>query len=121
MYDLKGFRQAFGLTQKNIADILECGQANVSGMEKSMRDLEPEQYRKLCARFDAASVDKFKVSDFIIDNKKTETEPVISYTNGVPYYNVDFIGGFDIVLNDQTAKPEYLIDFKKYNEATCWC
>lgn len=121
MYDLKGFRQAFGLTQKNIADILECGQANVSGMEKSMRDLEPEQYRKLCARFDAASVDKFKVSDFIIDNKKTETEPVISYTVGVPYYNVDFIGGFDIVLNDQTTKPEYLIDFKKYNEATCWC
>ena len=59
MYDLKGFRQAFGLTQKNIADILECGQANISGMEKSMRDLEPEQYKKLCARFDVASVDKF--------------------------------------------------------------
>lgn len=47
--------------------------------------------------------------------------PQKSFTNGVPYYNVDFIGGFDIVLNDQTAKPEYLIDFKKYNEATCWC
>lgn len=45
----------------------------------------------------------------------------ISITSGVPYYNVDFIGGFDIVLNDQTTKPEYLIDFKKYNEATCWC
>ena len=29
-----------------------------------MRDLEPEQYKKLCARFDVASVDKFKVSDF---------------------------------------------------------
>lgn len=47
--------------------------------------------------------------------------PQKSFTEGVPYYNVDFIGGFDIVLNDQTAKPEYLIDFKKYNEATCWC
>lgn len=47
--------------------------------------------------------------------------PQKSFTNGVPYYNVDFIGGFDIVLNDQTTKPEYLIDFKKYNEATCWC
>lgn len=45
----------------------------------------------------------------------------ISTTLGVPYYNVDFIGGFDIVINDQTTKPEYLIDFKKYNEATCWC
>lgn len=50
-----------------------------------------------------------------------ESLPQKSFTIGVPYYNVDFIGGFDIVLNDQTAKPEYLIDFKKYNEATCWC
>lgn len=50
-----------------------------------------------------------------------DSVPKKSFTEGVPYYNVDFIGGFDIVLNDQTAKPEYLIDFKKYNEATCWC
>lgn len=34
---------------------------------------------------------------------------------------MDFIGGFDIILNDQTATPEYLIDFKQYNKATCWC
>lgn len=121
MYDLKGFRQAFGLTQKNIADILECGQANVSGMEKSMRDLEPEQYEKLCARFDKTSVDKYKVSDFLNLDRKDDKTPQISYTTGVPYYNIDFIGGFDIVLNDQTVTPEYLIDFKKYNEATCWC
>ena len=73
MYDLKGFRQAFGLTQKNIADIFNCGQANVSSMEKSMRDLEPEQYKKLCERFDVASVDKFKVTDFIYDSKKKES------------------------------------------------
>ncbi len=119
MYDLKGFRQAFGLTQKNIADILECGQANISGMEKSMRDLEPDQYRKLCEHFDVASVDRFKVSSSDYIGKKIE--PNINYTKGVPYYNVDFIGGFDIVLNDQTINPEYLIDFQKYNEATCWC
>lgn len=48
-------------------------------------------------------------------------QSIISYTTGVPYYNVDFIGGFDVVLNDQTINPEYLIDFKLYNEATCWC
>lgn len=47
--------------------------------------------------------------------------PHINYAKGVPYYNVDFIGGFDIVMNDQTTMPEYLIDFRKYNEATCWC
>lgn len=34
---------------------------------------------------------------------------------------MDFIGGFDLVLNDQTVNPEYLIDFQKYNNADCWC
>lgn len=47
--------------------------------------------------------------------------PVKNYKFGVPYYNVDFIGGFDLVYNDQTIAPEYLIDFAPYNTATCWC
>lgn len=47
--------------------------------------------------------------------------PIKSEDKGVPYYNVDFVGGFDLVINDQTTIPEYLIDFPKYNEATCWC
>lgn len=47
--------------------------------------------------------------------------PVKSYISGVPYYNVDFIGGFDLILNDQTINPEYYIDFKQYNSADCWC
>lgn len=59
-------------------------------------------------------------NDLLEENVDSEL-PHINYSKGVPYYNVDFIGGFDIVLNDQTIVPEYLIDFKKYNEATCWC
>ena len=50
-----------------------------------------------------------------------EGAPTISYSQGKPYYNVDFLGGFDIIINDQTVNPEYLIDFKKYEDADCWC
>lgn len=57
----------------------------------------------------------------ILNYNNEASQPKISYTKGVPYYNVDFIGGFDLILNDQTVNPEYLIDFKKYNDATCWC
>ena len=49
------------------------------------------------------------------------TVPIKGYVTGVPYYNVDFIGGFDLVLNDQTITPEYLIDFQQFNKATVWC
>lgn len=47
-------------------------------------------------------------------------EPHKSLVSGVPYYNVDFIIGFDII-NDQTVNPEYLIKFQPYDKATCWC
>lgn len=50
-----------------------------------------------------------------------EEIPKISYSKGIPYFDVDFIGGFDLVVNDQTRNPEYYIDFQKYNNATCWC
>lgn len=48
--------------------------------------------------------------------------PSISYTHGRPYFNVDFLGGFDIIINDQTVLPEYNIDFKPYNkDGVMWC
>ena len=57
----------------------------------------------------------------MLKSEYNEDKPKISYTTGVPYYNVDFIGGFDLVLNDQTVNPEYNIDFMMYNKADCWC
>lgn len=56
------------------------------------------------------------------DEKESPPDvPRISYTEGVPYYDVDFIGGFDLVMNDQTTAPAYNIDFAKYNNADFWC
>ena len=30
---------------------------------------------------------------------------------GSPYYNVDFIGGFDLLMNDQTINPDIYINY----------
>ena len=45
-------------------------------------------------------------------------EPVRSESpnKGAPYYDVDFLGGFDLTFNDQTVTPEYNIDFKPFNK-----
>lgn len=49
-------------------------------------------------------------------------KPIRSVLSGKPYYNVDFELGFDMMVNDQTCNPEYLIDFQPYNnKATCYC
>lgn len=55
------------------------------------------------------------------DMSNNKDLPKKSFIKGVPYYNVDFMAGFDIMINDKTITPEFLIDFKTYNEATCWC
>ena len=49
--------------------------------------------------------------------------PVRSYDPnvGVPYYNVDFELGFDIMENDQTRNPDYMINFFPYNRCNAWC
>ncbi|WP_293734728.1 S24 family peptidase [uncultured Parabacteroides sp.] len=54
---------------------------------------------------------------------KEEALPEVNYEyKGAPYYNVDFIGGFDLVLNDQTRNPDYYINFAPYNkEGVIWC
>ena len=36
------------------------------------------------------------------ENAVKSNFPVKSEDKGVPYYNVDFVGGFDLVINDQT-------------------
>ena len=46
--------------------------------------------------------------------------PQSSLSKGKPYYNVDFTLGFDILVNDQTQRPDYLIDFPPYNDCDCW-
>tara|TARA_A100000164_G_scaffold364480_1_gene382823 strand:+ start:667 stop:1308 length:642 start_codon:yes stop_codon:yes gene_type:complete len=46
--------------------------------------------------------------------------PKISEHKGVPYYDVDFHGGFDAVFNDQTVSPSYYIDFPPYNDCDAW-
>lgn len=43
-------------------------------------------------------------------------------TTGSPYFNVDFLGGFDSVVNDQTRTPDGFINMPPYNgDDYLWC
>lgn len=53
--------------------------------------------------------------------ENAESEPGINYEKkGVPYFDVDFIGGFDLVVQDQTVNPSFYIDFAPFNDADYW-
>lgn len=99
-------------------DITQSGDAN-SANNSGMINNDNRRYYQGCGGADK------KAAQNILDlgDRITELEgkPTISYSHGKPYYNVDFLGGFDIIINDQTINPEYLVDFKKYEDADCWC
>lgn len=57
------------------------------------------------------------------ENSPTEPEPIVSYNPniGVPYYNVDFAAGFDLMFNDQTVNPTANIVVYGFEKAKTWC
>lgn len=57
------------------------------------------------------------------ESEKEEKLPSVNQTyEGAPYFNVDFIGGFDLIVNDQTVNPDFYINYPPYNqEGVVWC
>lgn len=57
------------------------------------------------------------------ESEKEEKLPFVNQTyEGAPYFNVDFIGGFDVIVNDQTRNPDFYINYPPYNqEGVVWC
>lgn len=49
--------------------------------------------------------------------------PIVSYNPnvGVPYYDVDFVAGFDLIFNDQTITPTANIIVYGFEKAQIWC
>ncbi len=50
-----------------------------------------------------------------------EPTPIISYTEGVPYYDEDFLLGFEEIGTPNSENPEYLIRMPGFERATLWC
>lgn len=123
-------------TQKDLAVQMGATRPNVSGAFKGDPKILTDNFIK---RFNNAFDDIFNLNwlldgegEMLNDTTKQqytdkikvtyEDRPRISHASGRPYYNVDFIGGFDLVLNDQTVVPEYNIDFAPYNQdGVVWC
>ena len=57
------------------------------------------------------------------DDISAEPKPIVSYDPnvGVPYYDVDFAAGFDLMFNDQTVNPTANIVVYGFEKAKTWC
>ena len=69
-------------------------------------------------------VDSCKVTKNKSNTQENSIKKIsVSYSPsiGTPYYDVDFIGGFSEVFNDQTALPTCNIVVPGLEKATVWC
>ena len=106
-----------GLSVKSFEERCKLSNGYISSMRKSLGD---EKLNNVLKEFPELSREWLLYGEGEM-LKSGQPVPVKSFTRGVPYYIVDFLGGFDVILNDQTVVPEFLIDFETYNRATCWC
>ena len=102
---LRNKRRELGITQKQLGDLLSVHEKTIRNWENGNNI--PESKMKQITNF--------------INGEEGVTENMVSTSEGVPFYNVDFELGFDLMVNDQTAMPEYLINFAPYNKCTAWC
>lgn len=135
---LRLIRERLNLSQKEMAEKLDLQQSQYSLIERGKADFHMDKVQHLIDLgispvWFISSNDKIvndETAAFNLEYSEPSTaflgtdineNPQVSYSAGVPYYDVDFISGFDLVMNDQTINPAYWIDFQRYNNADCWC
>lgn len=91
---------------------LNYNPSNLSGILNGKRPVPASLIEAICKTY---IVDK----EWLLTGEEKQTQQP-EVPSGVPYYNVDFTLGFDIMENDQTTIPDSYIDFPQYNPCTCW-
>lgn len=111
--DVKAFRQERGLTQRALAE--QCGVTlrTVQNWESSKR--LPENVKRHLLALAGAEANGVHVG------AGNALSPVISYTKGVPYYDEDFVLGFNSMGYPTSENPEFLINMPRFQNATLWC
>lgn len=123
---LREYFENQGITQKYIAEKLGVKPPYITKILNGEREIGKNQADKWVSLFGFSKAwlltGEGEMLNSSTSHKEEPSEPVISYTSGRPYYNIDFIGGFDMVFCDSPITPEYNIDFAPYNrDGVVWC
>lgn len=113
------FLKHLGIGQTKFEENTKLGRASISKIKNGM---SAPNLAKISSAYPELNIDWLLSGEGAMLKSGIDTSiPKITTNKGVPYYNVDFIGGFNLIENSQTTTPDYYIDFQKYNSADCWC
>ena len=111
------------MNMEQFGNRLDISQSTVSMIESGKRKPSSRLIKSICREFRINEKWLTDGEGEMLAEKANAKKPhtdIIIGTKGMPYYNVDFTLGFDIMENDQTTIPDSYIDFPQYNRCTCW-
>ena len=118
---LQQFLQDKGIEQREVAKNLGTSPAYISMVCTGKKGVGKRTAKVLQDIFGVSSAWLLTgIGPMTVDEVEAQEKPVVSDTTGRPYFNVDFVAGFDLMVNDQTTTPDYLIDFAPFNGCDCW-
>lgn len=103
--------------------------SNFNKMLKGEINITPKTLKKIATAYRTnydwllTGEGEARISEQALTDGTGGTVPATTQTPGIgkPYYDVDFIGGFDLVENDQTTVPENNIVIQGFERADLWC
>lgn len=117
-------KNASGMGQSELARLLGTGQSTISKAISGSHLPSDSVILRIKELWGIDMVDDVKAlreSARYNVKKKDKNSSVEQSTAGIPYFDVDFVGGFDIVMNDQTINPDGFVNVGIYKKATCLC
>lgn len=122
------FAERLGISEGNIRGYIKGVVPKADVLEKIVRtyDISPEWLltgRGEMHKDDFSRIHQAKSQENEDPSEISTLEPRISMEvgQGIPYYDVDFIGGFSEIFNSQTTVPACNIIVPGFEKATAWC
>ncbi len=105
--------------------IVNIGDGNVSAQNSGNNNTTTTTTNNYNNYKGCGGADKKAAQDISdISNRVSALEgvtPITDSTPAIPYYDVDFVAGFDEVINSQVTTPVYSIAIPGFEKATLWC
>lgn len=109
-----------GLSQGKFEKVVGLANGYVNNIRKSITEEKLQQIARYFPDLNKAWL--LTGEGEMLTSQSPPDEPQRSFTQGRPYYDVDFLGGFDAIFNDQTTRPLFNIDFPPLNKpGVIWC
>lgn len=113
------FLELDGSSTNSFARLAGIDPGNLTKMLAGKQRITDKTLRKIA---DAHNLNfewlKYGEGEMLVAN---EPIPEINYADGVPYYDEDFLLGFDEIATPNTENPDFLIRMPGYEKATLWC